>query len=37
MKYKKKQLYLRARINWWESRTDDYKRACKKPGSIKVK
>ena len=37
MKYKKKQAWLKTRQDWYDRQPDAYKRACKKPGSVKVR
>lgn len=37
MKYKKKVAYLQARIQFWERQGQAYQKACKKPGSVKVR
>lgn len=35
MKYKKRIARLQARIKWYESQNDSFKKANKKPGSLK--
>lgn len=35
MKYKKMLLKLQGRQKWYESQSESYKRACKRPGSVK--
>ena len=35
MKYKKRVARLQARIKWYESQNDLFKKANKKPGSLK--
>lgn len=37
MKHSKRQLYLKGRQDWWDKQPDSYKRACKRPGSVKVR
>lgn len=37
MKASKKRAYLEARQLWWERQPEAYKKACKKPGSVKVR
>lgn len=37
MKYKKKVQRLRDRQAWWDKQSDSYKRASKRPGSVKQK
>lgn len=37
MKYKKKLAWLKARQDWWDRQGQAYQKACKKPGSVKVR
>lgn len=35
MKYKKKLEWLKARQAWYDRQSQNYKNACKRPGSVK--
>lgn len=37
MKAKKKRAWLEMRIRWYKAQPESYKRACKCPGSVKVR